>query len=81
MVAYLKYLLYWTRPEYARLLMYPRCLWFLEQLQNDNFREALKSPAFVNEMDGAVINSWLHYQKNRIREAREEQEAEEKQND
>lgn len=30
---YLKYLLYWKRPEYAVYLKYPQALYFLEVLQ------------------------------------------------
>uniref|UniRef100_A0A914WHZ8 DNA ligase n=1 Tax=Plectus sambesii TaxID=2011161 RepID=A0A914WHZ8_9BILA len=44
-INYLKYLLYWKRPEYARALKYPQCLFFLDLLQEAEFREAMASTA------------------------------------
>lgn len=47
-LAYLKYLLYWKKPEYSRYIVYyvdgvihpryPQCLYFLEKLQDEAFR-------------------------------------------
>ncbi|KAF3567701.1 hypothetical protein DY000_02018384, partial [Brassica cretica] len=44
-IEYLKYLQYWQRPEYIKFIMYPHCLYFLELLQNPNFRSAMAHPA------------------------------------
>ncbi|CAN8252397.1 unnamed protein product [Cochlearia groenlandica] len=44
-IAYLKYLQYWQQPEYIKFIMYPHCLYFLELLQNPNFRTAMAYPA------------------------------------
>ncbi|KAJ6978335.1 hypothetical protein NC653_030037 [Populus alba x Populus x berolinensis] len=43
-IGYLKYLQYWQRPEYVKFIMYPHCLYFLELLQNANFRNAMAHP-------------------------------------
>ncbi|ONM03923.1 Mediator of RNA polymerase II transcription subunit 31 [Zea mays] len=43
-IGYLKYLKYWQRPEYIKYIMYPHCLFFLELLQNANFRNAMAHP-------------------------------------
>jgi hypothetical protein len=40
-IAYLRYLLYWKEPEYARFLIWPHCLEFLDLLQNEEFRTKL----------------------------------------
>ncbi|EFP12464.1 CRE-MDT-31 protein [Caenorhabditis remanei] len=40
-VNYLKYLLYWKKPEYARCLKFPQCLHMLEALQSQQFRDAM----------------------------------------
>lgn len=32
-VSYLSYLQYWKRPEYVKFIVYPHCLYFLDQLQ------------------------------------------------
>ncbi|KAJ2457396.1 suppressor of hpr1 [Coemansia sp. RSA 2424] len=41
-VNYLKYLKYWQRPEYARFVVYPHALAFLDLLQQKSFREEMK---------------------------------------
>lgn len=41
-VSYLKYLLYWKKPEYAKFIVFPHALYFLHLLQEARFREALK---------------------------------------
>ncbi|KAJ2455266.1 suppressor of hpr1 [Coemansia sp. RSA 2336] len=47
-INYLKYLKYWQRPEYARFVVYPHALAFLDLLQNKTFREEMKK---VDEAD------------------------------
>jgi hypothetical protein len=37
-VNYLTYLQYWQRPEYAKFVMYPHCLYFLGLVVNETFR-------------------------------------------
>ncbi|KAI9852366.1 MAG: hypothetical protein M1838_000888 [Thelocarpon superellum] len=50
-VAYLDYLQYFTRPEYAKFLLYPGpTLKSLELLQQERFRVAILSPETVNKM-------------------------------
>ncbi|CAG8553745.1 4727_t:CDS:10 [Ambispora leptoticha] len=41
-INYLKYLQYWKRPEYAKFIIYPHALHFLDLLQNETFRESMK---------------------------------------
>ncbi|CAN8066317.1 unnamed protein product [Agarophyton chilense] len=41
-IAYLKYLEYWRKPQYARFIVFPQALYFLRLLQQPPFREALK---------------------------------------
>jgi mediator of RNA polymerase II transcription subunit 31 len=59
-VAYLDYLRYWTRAEYARHLQYPQCLRVLELLQRASFREALKNGQFVDYMKQQQYLQWLY---------------------
>ena len=63
LVAYLEYLRYWRRPEYARFIKsgrgdrattlsrtsrrYPHALVFLELLQHESFRKRIAQPHFV----------------------------------
>ncbi|THU44844.1 hypothetical protein C4D60_Mb02t11640 [Musa balbisiana] len=55
-IGYLKYLKYWQRPEYIKFIMYPHCLFFLELLQNANFRNAMAHPGskFVGQPGSAI---------------------------
>nr|CCW28836.1 putative SOH1 homologue protein [Arachis ipaensis] len=54
-IGYLKYLQYWQRPEYIKFIMYPHCLYFLELLQNANFRNAMAHPN--NKCDHEMIGN------------------------
>ncbi|CAF0719659.1 unnamed protein product [Brachionus calyciflorus] len=45
---YLKYLLYWKRPEYIQFIRYPECLFFLDLLQNDELQQMIKDKNCVN---------------------------------
>ncbi|CAJ0937055.1 unnamed protein product, partial [Mesorhabditis belari] len=66
-VNYLKYLLYWKRPEYARCLKYPQCLFMLEALQEKEFREALESTANAKFIEDQLIFQWHYYLRKRQR--------------
>ncbi|KAB8343242.1 hypothetical protein FH972_022832 [Carpinus fangiana] len=55
-IAYLAYLQYFSRPEYARYLLYPgSALKALELLQQERFRAAILSPDTVSRMLEAVL--------------------------
>lgn len=50
-VAYLDYLQYWSRPEYAQFLLYPGpTLKVLELLQQERFRKAILMPDEVSRL-------------------------------
>ncbi|GMT32581.1 hypothetical protein PFISCL1PPCAC_23878, partial [Pristionchus fissidentatus] len=66
-VNYLKYLLYWQRPEYARALKYPQCLHLLEALQSADFREALASSHNAKFIEDQQILQWQYYLRKRQR--------------
>ncbi|VDM75444.1 unnamed protein product [Strongylus vulgaris] len=66
-INYLKYLLYWKQPEYARALKYPQCLHLLECLQCPNFREALTSGANAKFIEDQQVLQWLYYLRKRQR--------------
>ncbi|CAD5123926.1 DgyrCDS12234 [Dimorphilus gyrociliatus] len=40
-INYLNYLKYWKKKEYAKFILYPQCLYFLELLQYESFRKEL----------------------------------------
>lgn len=66
-VNYLKYLLYWKRSEYARCLKYPQCLFMLEALQEQDFRQALESTANAKFIEDQLILQWHYYLRKRQR--------------
>lgn len=70
-VNYLRYLTYWLRPEYARLVRYPHALYFLELLQDARFREAAKHPAARDLAHAQQFFHWQHHRTNRFRAAQQ----------
>lgn len=66
-VNYLKYLLYFKRPEYARTLKFPQCLFFLEALQNVEFREAIASVDNARYIEDQQLLQWHFYMRVRHR--------------
>ncbi|CAA7059084.1 unnamed protein product [Microthlaspi erraticum] len=66
-IGYLKYLQYWQRPEYIKFIMYPHCLYFLELLQNPNFRAAMAHPANKELAHRQQFYYWKNYRNNRLK--------------
>lgn len=66
-IGYLKYLQYWQRPEYLKFIMYPHCLFFLELLQNPNFRNAMAHPANKELAHRQQFYFWKNYRNNRLK--------------
>ncbi|KAM0904632.1 hypothetical protein ACQ4PT_017894 [Festuca glaucescens] len=61
------YLKYWQRPEYIKYIMYPHCLFFLELLQNANFRNAMAHPANKEVAHRQQYFFWKNYRNNRLK--------------
>lgn len=66
-IGYLKYLQYWQRPEYIKFIMYPQCLFFLELLQNANFRNAMAHPGNKELAHRQQFYFWKNYRNNRLK--------------
>ncbi|KAJ7529204.1 hypothetical protein O6H91_15G037600 [Diphasiastrum complanatum] len=66
-VGYLKYLQYWHRPEYAKFIVYPHALFFLDLLQNSHFRSAMAHPANKELAHRQQFYFWKHYRNNRLK--------------
>ncbi|KAK3183324.1 hypothetical protein Dsin_030610 [Dipteronia sinensis] len=66
-IGYLKYLQYWQRPEYIKFIMYPHCLYFLELLQNANFRNAMAHPGNKELAHRQQFFFWKNYRNNRLK--------------
>ncbi|GLT39884.1 hypothetical protein SLA2020_140510 [Shorea laevis] len=66
-IGYLKYLQYWQRPEYIKFIMYPHCLYFLELLQNANFRNAMAHPGNKELAHRQQFYFWKNYRNNRLK--------------
>ena len=66
-IAYLKYLQYWREPQYAKFLVYPHALYFLDLLQQEDFRKQLKDMGFAEMVHRQQFYHWMHYQQNRLR--------------
>ncbi|KAI3940391.1 hypothetical protein MKW98_024798 [Papaver atlanticum] len=66
-IDYLKYLKYWQQPEYLKFIMYPHCLYFLELLQNANFRNAMAHPGNKELAHRQQFFFWRNYRNNRLK--------------
>ena len=60
-VEYLKYLQYWKKPEYAKFIVYPHALYFLDLLQTEEFRKALKNTKFCEDIHLQQFYHWQYY--------------------
>eukprot|EP00920_Eleutheroschizon_duboscqi_P005903 GHVT01013861.1.p1 GENE.GHVT01013861.1~~GHVT01013861.1.p1 ORF type:complete len:145 (+),score=4.89 GHVT01013861.1:3277-3711(+) len=60
-VHYLKYLLYWCRPEYCTYLLFPNCLKVLQCLQDESFRQSLIDNRAVNYIRKQLDLQWLYF--------------------
>ncbi|KAJ5073191.1 mediator of RNA polymerase ii transcription subunit 31 [Anaeramoeba ignava] len=64
-INYLAYLLYWKEPEYAKYVIYPHCLYILDLLQNEEFRESLDNPEVTDYIHKQQYYYWRYYKWNR----------------
>lgn len=61
-IAYLKYLLYWTTPNFSHYLSFPNSITIIKLLQNENFRNELKNELFINYLHQQQFFNWLDNQ-------------------
>ncbi|XP_064459034.1 mediator of RNA polymerase II transcription subunit 31-like [Ornithodoros turicata] len=66
-VNYLNYLQYWKKPDYARFLKYPMCLYFLELLQYEHFRREITNAQCAKFIEDQQLLHWQHYTRKRMR--------------
>mmetsp|Transcript_47667 Transcript_47667/g.91002 ORF Transcript_47667/g.91002 Transcript_47667/m.91002 type:complete len:186 (-) Transcript_47667:254-811(-) len=71
-VNYLKYLEYWRQPQYAKFIIYPHCLHFLELLQCPNFRKVCSDQRATDFMHSQQLYFWLHYRNTRLQALQEQ---------
>ena len=64
---YLKYLLYWKEPEYAKYLKYPQGLHMLELLQYEHFHKELVNAQCAKFTDEQQTLHWQRYSRKRMR--------------
>lgn len=64
-VKYLEYLQYWRHPEYAKLILYPHCLLFLELVQSSEFRKAVANNKVAEFIHVQQYFFWQSYALNR----------------
>uniref|UniRef100_A0A7S2XM67 Mediator of RNA polymerase II transcription subunit 31 n=1 Tax=Attheya septentrionalis TaxID=420275 RepID=A0A7S2XM67_9STRA len=60
-IAFLRYLQYWKRPEYAKYISYPHCFFFLDLLiHNEPFRREMANVGFRNFVHEQQFYSWQY---------------------
>ncbi|QRW00039.1 mediator of RNA polymerase II transcription subunit [Ceratobasidium sp. AG-Ba] len=57
-INYLNYLQYWRERDYARFIVYPHCLHYLELLQHEQFRKELKNPLTRMRLEHYQFEHW-----------------------
>ncbi|RKP10109.1 SOH1-domain-containing protein [Thamnocephalis sphaerospora] len=57
-VAYLEYLAYWRKPEYAKFVVYPHCLHYLGLLQHAEFRQSMRLLDTARALHGTQYKHW-----------------------
>ena len=63
-VRYLEYLQYWKKPEYAKFIIYPHCLRFLDLLQHEEIRiHLLENSRYSLEIADQQFYHWLYRRK------------------
>jgi mediator of RNA polymerase II transcription subunit 31 len=67
-VNYLKYLQYWKDEKYSKYITFPHCLYFLDQLMNEKFRQECKKKEFTEYIKIQQGLHWQFYRKNREEE-------------
>ncbi|CAM9985774.1 unnamed protein product, partial [Heterosigma akashiwo] len=67
-INFLHYLQYWRRPEYAKFIIYPHCLAFMEMLEDEAFRKELAKPGFKEFVHQQQFFHWQHYINNRYKD-------------
>lgn len=65
-INYLKYLLYWCDPPYARFIRYPQALQFLKFLQDPDFRLYVSNGSNITAIERDQYHYWQNYQRNRL---------------
>lgn len=66
-IRFLEYLKYWKDPAYATFVVYPHCLYFLDLLQQPEFRKAIANPQYKDLVHAEQFYSWVHFRSNRLR--------------
>ncbi|KAI9315004.1 putative transcriptional regulator SOH1 [Dichotomocladium elegans] len=59
-IRYLEYLQYWKKPEYARFVIYPHALHFLDLLQYPQFREHITTSENTQEIHRVQYYHWMY---------------------
>ncbi|CAL5218697.1 g408 [Coccomyxa viridis] len=59
-IGYLRYLQYWHQPQYAKYIIYPHSLHFLDMLQRKDFRAALCIKGIKELIESQQFHFWQH---------------------
>lgn len=57
---FLKYLMYFKKPEYQKFLIYPQCIPILEILLDDNVGDFLSEDSFYTRLSDVQYSIWKH---------------------
>lgn len=64
-INYLDYLRYFKKPEYIKHIRYPQCLYFLDLLQHEQFRQELVQENYCRYIEDQQLYAWQRLQRRR----------------
>lgn len=64
-INYLKYLLYFKEENYIKHIRYPQCLYFLDLLQREQFRQELVQESYCRYIEDQQLYAWQRLQRRR----------------
>mmetsp|Transcript_7542 Transcript_7542/g.15649 ORF Transcript_7542/g.15649 Transcript_7542/m.15649 type:complete len:164 (+) Transcript_7542:228-719(+) len=59
-LSFLRYLRYWKRPEYARYITFPHCLFFLDLIMEPRFRREMSEVRFRDFVHQQQFLAWQY---------------------
>ena len=59
-IKYLEYLRYWKQPKYSKYLLFPQSLFYLDQLQQEEFRKQLVKMGYIDYLANQQFQHWRY---------------------
>ncbi|KAI8149429.1 SOH1-domain-containing protein [Fennellomyces sp. T-0311] len=78
-IHYVEYLQYWKQPEYAKFVVYPHALHFLDLLQHAQFREHISTSEHTQELHRMQYFHWMYLRSGPSKETQQQSQQQQQQ--